>query len=186
MGTRGLFGFVVDGEVKVTYNHADSYPSGLGSDVLDWLKRADLDDAAARARQLELVTDAVPPTPAQVERLRQFHDPRVSTGSTTEWYSLLRHTQGDPAAVLAAGVMLDGVAFAADSLFCEWAYVVDFDRQKLEVYRGFQTAPHADGRFASDTPDRRGYYPIRLVAEFSFDDLPPDEEFVAQLQAVVG
>ena len=37
MGTRGAFGFLVDGETKVTYNHWDSYPSGLGQDLVDTL-----------------------------------------------------------------------------------------------------------------------------------------------------
>lgn len=30
MGTRGALGFIKAGEHKVTYNHYDSYPEGLG------------------------------------------------------------------------------------------------------------------------------------------------------------
>jgi hypothetical protein len=30
MGTRGAFGVFSDGTLKMTYNHYDSYPSGLG------------------------------------------------------------------------------------------------------------------------------------------------------------
>lgn len=32
MSTRGLYGFIEDGEYTATYKHSDSYPSGLGLD----------------------------------------------------------------------------------------------------------------------------------------------------------
>lgn len=38
MGTRGFVGFVIDGQEKIGYNHFDSYPDGLGVDVLSWLR----------------------------------------------------------------------------------------------------------------------------------------------------
>ena len=38
MGTRGIVGFVSGGQEKLTYNHSDSYPSGLGVAVLEWAK----------------------------------------------------------------------------------------------------------------------------------------------------
>jgi hypothetical protein len=38
MGTRGTWGFVLDGEEKLTYNHFDSYPDCLGVEVLDALR----------------------------------------------------------------------------------------------------------------------------------------------------
>ena len=33
MGTRGFLGVVVGGDVTLTYNHFDSYPSELGANV---------------------------------------------------------------------------------------------------------------------------------------------------------
>jgi hypothetical protein len=38
MGTRGLVGFTVNGQHLLTYNHFDSYPSGLGTQTFRWLK----------------------------------------------------------------------------------------------------------------------------------------------------
>ena len=38
MGTRGLLGFIIKGKKKGSYNHWDSYPSGLGMEIITWLK----------------------------------------------------------------------------------------------------------------------------------------------------
>lgn len=148
MGTRGCFGFVIEGEEKLAYNQFDSYPSGRGVEVLRWAREASLDDVRKQAKALRVVSEDTPPTPEEIERLEEFHDAGVSTGSPTEWYSLLRNTQGDMAEILRAGYVEDASGFPLDSLFCEWAYVVDLDEEQLEVYRGFVKEPHQSGRFA--------------------------------------
>lgn len=38
MGTRGAYGFYKDGQNKLTYNHFDSYPEGLGNTVVDFCR----------------------------------------------------------------------------------------------------------------------------------------------------
>src|SRR5688500_20082380 len=101
MGTRGAVCLVADGAEKVIYNHYDSYPSGLGMDVLAWLRSALADEAATRTAITALAP--VPdrePTAEDAARLAEFHDPHVSTGK--DWYALLRRTQGDLAATLRA------------------------------------------------------------------------------------
>lgn len=37
MGTRGKIGFVQKGVRKGVYNHFDSYPSGLGDDIIKFI-----------------------------------------------------------------------------------------------------------------------------------------------------
>ena len=39
MSTRGAFGFYINGETKVIYNHCDSYIEGLGADIFQALQR---------------------------------------------------------------------------------------------------------------------------------------------------
>lgn len=37
MSTRGAYGFRIDGQDKITYNHFDSYPDSLGVNLLQWM-----------------------------------------------------------------------------------------------------------------------------------------------------
>ena len=39
MSTRGAYGFKVNKEYKILYNHFDSYPSALGRDIVDFVSR---------------------------------------------------------------------------------------------------------------------------------------------------
>lgn len=37
MGTRGLLGLIVQGKRHAAYNHWDSYPSGLGAKIVEFI-----------------------------------------------------------------------------------------------------------------------------------------------------
>lgn len=179
MGTRGLMAVHVDGQTTGSYNHFDSYPSGLGADIVSFLRTAFIEQAAEQARMLIPVTEDAEPTTEQINRCISLGLCDPSVGDGLDWYSLLRNQQGDMGKTLETGFILDGTSFANDSLFCEWGYVVDFDAGVFEVYRGFQTTPHNEGKFARDEDDR-GYYPIRLVASFPLDNIPDDWEKVVE------
>lgn len=198
MGTRGLLGFVADGQLKAAYNHFDSYPAGLGSDVLAFVRQIVVTDgavdiAAQRVRDLRVVTDETPVTDSDIEALKPWTNTRVGIGAggRPSWYQLLRETQGDPGAILSSGHLEDGSDFALSSLHCEWGYVIDFDTRTLEVYRGFQQKPPTAGRWVGQADEegmaegraRLGqvYYPINRVAAFAFDALPELDAFVAQV-----
>lgn len=189
MGTRGFIGFVADGREIIGYNHWDSYPEGLGTNVLGWLRIAaseGTDHIVERVRELRVVEPGSEATPEDVERLREFADEGVSTQSPSEWYVLLRRTQGNPAAMLQAGVIEDASRFPADSLMAEYGYVVDLDAGRFEAYAGFQHEPHSDGRFADRplepySPRIPQYYPVRLVTSWPLDELPSDDAFLAAL-----
>src|SRR3954466_8443987 len=105
MGTRGLMGFVVDGEVKATYNHYDSSPSGLGVQVgafaatLVGDRFAEFADAV---RGLRLVSEDDKPSAAEIERFAATTE-EVGNTPGQDWYSILRGLQGDPEATLNAG-----------------------------------------------------------------------------------
>jgi hypothetical protein len=182
MGTRGFLGFVAEDTEKITYNHFDSYPSGLGINVLTWLRAASDSLTAVRERivALRVVDGESEPTEEDIERLRKYANTRVSNQRLNEWYVLLRETQGDPHAILDAGVIEDGSDFPADSLFAEYGYMVDLDAGAFEAYIGFQQGTHDKGRFAK-REGREGYAPVALAASWPLTELPTDEEFLAAL-----
>jgi hypothetical protein len=185
VSTRGFVGFVVDGTEKIAYNHSDSYPAGLGLHVLNWLRKAHLGGARRLAGSLRVVEPGSAPTAEDIERLRGYANTNVSTQSLDDWYVLLRGTQGNPAAILDAGVIEDASHFPVDSVMAEYGYIVDFDAEAFEAYVGFQKKPHDDGRFAS-RPRREGdsYYPCALVGSWPLTKLPTDDEFVATVEGV--
>lgn len=189
MGTRGFITFVVDDIEKTTYNHNDSYPDGLGVDVLNWLRFAvsDPSDADAiaslreRIRALRVVDSESEAYEEDIARLAEFADLCVSTRDPREWYVLLGETQGNPGRMLQAGAILDASDFPADSLFAEWGYVIDLDAETFEAYEGFQRNPHTKGRFAN-RPGRSEYYPVALTSSWPLKDLPSSEDFVTALE----
>lgn len=176
MGTRGAYGFYIDGKTMVTYNHLDSYPSGLGESVVTFIRMCKIDDVLRdRVRNLRGVQEDDGPSAADIFQFRSTTDTSVGeNGEKPCWYQLLRKQQGDLTAMLKAGVYIDSKNFLADSLFCEWAFVVNLDSNTLEIYMGFQKEAHAKGRYADwpGTVVRDEYAPVGLVKEIPFDDLP--------------
>lgn len=189
MSTHGFLAFAAGAPAKVAYVHSDAYPSGLGLTVLCWLRSVPLDDAACAVKALRVVDPASYPTPQDVERLRDYYDPHVDTldpytykpRTRPTWYQVLRGTTGDPALILDAGVIEDqsGLPYAGH---VHYGYVADFEAAVFEAYRGCQSRPHTDGRFALPAPGADGCYPARMLASWPLGSLPADDEFFAAFE----
>lgn len=175
MGTRGIMGLRIDGQDKLTYNHFDSYPDGLGVDMVRDIKailaNEGIDWFKDKARNIKLVGKNSKPSDEEVEKLKQYSDLSVGEQSYEDWYSLLRELQGQLKAILEAGYMIDSHEFIKDSLFCEWAYIVNLDDMVLEVYTGFQKEKHGLGRYTTSEP-RDVYYPCALIATYPLIEIP--------------
>lgn len=220
MGTRGAFGIIIGEKEKITYNHFDSYPDGKGVEVLRWLRKnvtsaRKIEKTRELAEQLQLVSEDTPATPEQILELRDTTNWHVNQFSmagpeadelpteNVEWYNLLHATQGDMGAILACGYMEDWSNFPLDSLFCEWAYIIDLDECVFEVYKGFQKTLPKKGRWkgrptkAEDKqayiehtqwcakhdrvpwqPLRSKYKAVELAASWPFSLLPSNEDFL--------
>jgi len=193
MGTRGAVGFALDGKLKLTYNHYDSYPSGLGDEVMGFVRNIvrceTLENLKAKVKSLEMVEEGSKPTKAQIQQYKDSLDLSVGEQNSEDWYCLLRGLQGVKGLeAVAEGKCLhltNSENFPEESLFCEWAYVMDLDRQVVEVYKGFQSKAHKKGRFANAAkpanwnPDYKGqefYYPCKLVMEIPFEAVAFENE----------
>lgn len=168
MGTRGLVAFKWDGEPKRgTYNHFDSYPSGLGLMVVQFIQNylpteADWDNLKKNVEQ----------SPLDFEKER-FNTEVLLT-------KLISHPEG----------FEEYLSFAGNSLFCEWGYMFDFDDYCLRVFKGFnETKLHPKQLFSylptNTTPDG-SYYPIKEVMSIELEDIlkipRKGGKFVAQLE----
>lgn len=171
MGTRGLYGFRFNGVEKFTYNHYDSYPDGLGAEVANFCQSTSVEKMKDIFSRIQMVNNGDKPTPEQVEACKSFTNLNVSTGSTDDWYCLLRELQGElcklndiPGTIY----MIDNHDFIKDSLFCEYAYIIDLDAETLEFWVGFQRQPWEDNPYGTDSDD--GYYPCKRYATFAFGE----------------
>lgn len=182
MGTRGAFGFYKDGVDKSTYNHYDSYPDGLGEEVVKFIRASNIVEMNEIFDRLTIVDSDATPTPEQIEACKQYADTSVSTGQLTEWYVLLRSAQGDLFALRdgLSYMIGGGKEFMKDSLFCEWAYIINLDDNVLEVYQGFQKTPD-NNRYQISEPDN-GYYHVKLLKTYPLENIP--ENWVEEIEAL--
>lgn len=174
MGTRNLVAVVVDGVHRVAqYGQWDGYPSGQGQTVCRFIQSMTPDK-----RRRFLTNLRASRFLSEVEIAETWKE----CGANSEWVSLeisRRHREKYPALSRDTGAgilslisdtpqaMADSWPFGGDSLFCEFAYVLDVDNDVLEFYQGFQKKDHQDGRFAG-LPSRDGYRPCRMVAAYPF------------------
>lgn len=198
MGTRNLTCVVSGGDFKVAqYGQWDGYPSGSGRTVLDFLRDVDLATFRQKVNAARFVTE---------EERTAAYKPFTSGGGMMDMNqadafkaSPIGHWSRDTGADILQTVMdmpegiplVDSRSFAKDGLMCEWAYIVDLDSDKLEVYSGFHVGPAPEGeRFAvynrTDVfiPKYEGdkdYGPIRLLHTFDLNALPDDDTFIKVL-----
>ena len=176
MGTRGALGFWKDGEHKVTYNHFDSYPGGLGDDMLKYINDHSVEQMNQHFDKIRLIKEDEKPTQLDIKRCQEFTNLSVSTQSTADWYCLLRNAQGNLGAHGKASVMIDSQNFLHDSLFCEYAYIINLTDETLEFYEGFQKEK-PKGRYSDIQPDN-GYFAVTLVKSTPLSECVRHENFV--------
>lgn len=199
MGTRNLTAVMVDGEYKVAqYGQWDGYPNGIGVEILAFLHEITKDasslekfttyirgctlisEEAIKAAWVEAGAD---PNSDFVDfetsmKMREMH-PEIHRD--TSWRVLQQIFDQGPLQ------LQSDIGFAKDSLFCEWAYVIDLDKQTFEVYKGFNQAPldKSERFFTGEKlePDDLGepYYPIKHEKTWPLDKLPSEDEFLQAL-----
>jgi hypothetical protein len=174
MGTRHLVAVQLDGEFKVAqYGQWDGYPEGQGKEVLRFLRSRMFRGNGRSAfeeklRAAKFLTEEENSEMNLDVRSSGFFALHPEWSRDTGAKILSRVAEAEP------GIRLVNASdFAGDSLFCEWAYVIDLDKDMLEVYRGFnRRRTSKKARFFSDKPNDSGHYPVRLVAKYPLSSLP--------------
>jgi len=172
MSTRGAYGFRVDNKDYVTYNHSDSYPSYLGENILEQTKallsKYSVEELKDKVAAIKLKSGGEKPTKKDILALKEYTDINVGDRSTNDWYCLTRGLQGSLIHHIRSGYMLDDSNFLLDSVYCEWAYIVNLDDCVFEIYKGF-TKQKGSGRY--DSIKTKGDYGVRLIVAYPFDKL---------------
>ena len=195
MGTRNLTVVFMDGEYRVAqYGQWDGYPEGQGLTCLRFL-RDQMNEKEFRenlshikyidARKLQRMwmdygmddDGSIPIKDA--DRFRAAF-PEFSRDTGAEILTMIQNNR------ITSNCLEDSLTFASESLFCEWAYVVDFDKRTFEVYKGFNKTPLEESdrfyflRMYEDPGEYSGgvYHGVKIVNSFSLDDLPSDDAFL--------
>ena len=190
MGTRSLTAVFIDGEYKVAqYGRCDGYPGGQGIEALHFLRdRMNEDVFKSALRKSSYIS------PEDLGTLWRkygadgsgFITLRDADKMKADYPEFSRDTGAEILDMVQSrpdGMLLqNSISFAADSLFCEWAWVIDLDAGTFEAYEGFNRdtpLTEEDRFFFLSALAKGGYYPVKMVAVWSLDELPNDEDFLA-------
>lgn len=147
MATRGIKGFKLDGKYYGVYNYSDSCPQQLGKEMIEEARNAlshnSIEIAKRNIRGLTQVDSEAFDEEGMYSRTQESeYLSNVFSGKENTFHN--------------------EIGFIEDSLFCEYAYIIDFDDKKLMLFDGFQEDPQENNPFGTDKNDS-GYYPCKHI-----------------------
>lgn len=178
------------------YGQWDGYPSGNGLTILEFLRTCNLDEFKEKIKNVRFSTKKDEKKVEKFLKSIGCNDGYMNMEQSTLYKKAYPYSSRDIGAGILQMVnesedteivLQDTTKFAADSLFCEWAYLIDLDNNNLEVYEGFNNSPLEEGQRFKDMEleDNLGgeqYYPIKCVKIYPLDKLPTNEEFINELE----
>lgn len=206
MGTRNLTMVIHQGKTRIAqYGQWDGYVSGSGAIILEFLKRLKKNKTMESFKKHLLKVKFI-----DENKQKEIDSFLESIGSKNGGLNMEQYekyvnkypllTRNDGAAILELIHkeknpdrlwVHDSTSFAADSLFCEYAYVIDFDKNTLEVYTGFNQKPLGKNQrfyyLAKESEKQfekheNKYYPVRLAASFSMTKLPSLSKVILEVE----
>jgi hypothetical protein len=198
MGTRNLTMVIHKGETKIAqYGQWDGYPSGQGLTALNFLKSMNRDtferklaliyfggDKEEKERDEYFKSIGSPDGGLTMEQAKKYHKkyPMLTRDNGAEILNLVYKNDEKT-------WLTDSSDFAEDGLYCEWAYVIDLDKNTFEVYKGFNKKPmkKTERFYKSEPKDYNckgvgNYYPARLVKKYKLDNLPDKDKFLKECE----
>ena len=185
MGTRNLTVVHKNGQYKVAqYGQWDGYPEGLGVTLLNFLKSVNMQSFKTAIDNVSFLVEE------EFNEINKKIDSMKEALLGYEWQKDYPYLSRDCGGDILNHIVFKGVTkirnsleFAADSLFCEWAYVIDLDTNKFEIYEGFNKEKLSENErfyFLEDKSEGE-YHPVRFVKAYDIDNLPEEKEFIADL-----
>lgn len=143
MGTRGCVGWTLTGKTyNETYSQFDSYPEYMGIRVLAAIKQINLDDLKRNLKALTLLDQRDKATEEHKKMYSKYSEDPNGMNDNIDNYWLFRSLQGAEFLPEVANGSLKHFpivkGWMKDSLFCEYAYTLNFNTNELEMWKGFQ------------------------------------------------
>jgi hypothetical protein len=155
MGTRGLTKVIYQKETRIAqYGQWDHYPSGQGVTISNFLRERvntgtlnDFKESTMRCRFIgegsrkekemneflkKIGCDGGWMTMAQAEKYKEKY-PQISRDLGGKILEFVYNQKGSGLIYL-----YDQSEFLNDKVFCEWAYIIDLDKETLDVMSGYE------------------------------------------------
>jgi hypothetical protein len=177
MGTRNLICVKSKGKIKVAkYCQWDGYLAGQGLTILEFLKdekklnalRKNIDQCkfiSQRQYNLKRVKllghtkkyITMPESDMLKKKLPTFHR---DTGA-----EILNYIAKKPIETV------NNIDFGGDGLFCEFAYIINLDTNKLEIFTGFHDKILGKNPFNKFNDKKESYKAVQRVAKINFNEI---------------
>lgn len=196
MGTRNLTCVIKDGKVRVAqYGQWDGYPSGNGIKIVDFINTVDMKKFTeqiektcflSEEKREELWKDFIKTIKVKTDKeLMQLEKGYLNLDQSNKWKEFAPTMSRDIGASILEIILnsnkekiylINQFEFGKDSLFCEWAYIVNLDNNTLDCYSGFNKVKEkqADLWYIEEPDDE--YYGISFLKSYPFGQLPKTQE----------
>lgn len=196
MGTRNLTMVISEGKTKIAqYGQWDGYPDGQGAKALHFLLSCDfnkfkeklslcrfIENGSRKEKEIENFFEKIGSVNGglTMEQSKKYHKkyPFLTRDNGATILELIYESDDE------LKWLYNSTDFAADSLFCEWAYVIDFDKNTFEVYEGFNSTPLTENDRFHHLTGENDYQPIKMVKMYDLYNLPSVPEFINYFQSL--
>lgn len=185
MGTRNLTCVFYQGAYKIAqYGQWDGYPEGQGKTIYEFLQWADLTYFKNKLKKVKFVSNR------QINNLYKklgifSKEGFITLDESRKFKNNYPSLDRDMGAEILKFVytqenilLQNAIDFAGDSLFCEWCYVIDLDKNTFEVYKGYNKEPLDEKERFYSFKQEGEYYPVKLAKSYSLNSLPLFADFL--------
>ena len=191
MGTRHLISVVLDGKYRVAqYGQWDGYFEGRGTEICKFIQnnlliKKGFDKFKIAVNNCKFISNdkTIEEKFNEFEKSKESYEKKMSLEEKLEkpyqgkGFQFSRDCSSYTLQIILdnnGSELVDSSDFANDSLFCEYAYVLDLDKKILETYVGFNKGNlNKKERFYNGKKTKEGYSPIRLFKKIPFKKAVP-------------